>query len=126
MSDTPELDAPDTDGANLDDDAERVSPIAVSLVALVFAALTGWFLFQAIGNLIGTPRAYENFGWADRVPWAILIAGVVLPVVFYVGALLVGRGRLLTERVLVFAAALAATAATSFSLYAMSLYLVTS
>lgn len=117
-----------TDDATIDTApaADRVSPLAATLVALVFAALGGWFLYQAIGNLVNVPAAYEAFEWADRIPWAILIAGVALPVVLYVGALLVGRGRSLTERVIVFAAALAATAATSFSLYALSLFLVTS
>lgn len=104
---------------------EPVSRLGAVAVAVVFAALTGWFLYQAAGNLINTPVAYENFGWADRVPWALLVLGVVLPVVLYAGALVVVRRQPLTNRVLVFTAALAATAATYFSLYALALYQVT-
>ncbi|WP_166866108.1 hypothetical protein [Salinibacterium sp. ZJ70] len=110
----------------LDSTDEPVSRIGAIAVAVVFAALTGWFLYQAAGNLINTPVAYENFGWADRVPWAVLVLGVALPVLFYVGALVAVRRQPLTNRVLVFTAALAATAATYFSLYAVALYQVTS
>lgn len=88
-------------------------------VAALFAALYGWFLFRAVSNLVALPPFYEAQGYGAYIPWVQLVLGVVLPPVFYVAALLLGRGAALSSRVLVFAAGLAATAATSFALYAL-------
>lgn len=103
-------------------DAVRRAPAI--LAVLVFVPLYGWFLYQAIGNLLNVPPAYTAVGLDDRIPWVLLVTGVALPVLLLAVAALLGRGRSLTERVLVLAAGLAATAATSLSLYAVSAYLV--
>jgi hypothetical protein len=71
-------------------------------VAAVFALLYGWFLFTASSNLIALPALYAAQGYAEFTPWVPLVLG--------------GR-RILSTRVLVFAAGLAATAATSLALY---------
>ena len=88
-------------------------------LAVLFAALYGWFLFSAVSNLVALPPLYEAQGYAEYTPWATLILGVVLPPVFYLVALLVGRGRMLSPRVVAFAAGLGATAATSLALYVL-------
>lgn len=88
-------------------------------VAAVFAALYGWFLFTATSTLIALPPLYAAQGVAEFTPWVTLVLAVVVPPVFYVAALLLGRGRVLSTRVLVFAAGLAATAATSFVFYVL-------
>jgi hypothetical protein len=102
----------------------RPWPIAAIVLAVVFGLLFAWFLYQAIGNLVNVPAAYEQVGYGDRIPWAILIAGVALPVVLFAGAAWIGIRRTLSQRVMLFAAGLAATAATAFSLYVASAYLV--
>lgn len=86
-------------------------------VAVVFAVLSGWFLFGAVSNLVSLPPLYTAQGYAEYIPWTALVLGVVAPPVLYAAALLVSRGRILSTRVVVFAAALAATAATSLSLF---------
>lgn len=89
-------------------------------LAVLFAVLTGWFLFAAVSNLIALPALYEAQGYAAYIPWTTLVLGVVLPPAFYLAALLLGRRRMLSARVVLFAAALAATAATSLSLYVLA------
>ena len=109
----------------IEPDVEPGPPDAVPLgwriaVAVVFAALYGWFLFAATSNLVALPTLYAAQGYAEYTPWATLIAGVVLPPVLYAVALLLGRRRMLSTRVVVLATGLAATAATSLSLYVLA------
>ena len=103
---------------------QRAWPIPAIVLAVVFGLLFAWFLYQAIGNLVNVPSAYEQVGYGDRIPWGILLAGVGLPVVLFAGAAWLGIRRTLSQRVILFAAGLGATAATSFSLYVASAYLV--
>ncbi|QEO10687.1 hypothetical protein [Protaetiibacter larvae] len=98
-------------------------PVPAIVLAIVFGVLFAWFLYQAIGNLVNVPHAYAAVGMADRVPWVLLIGGIALPVVFYVGAALIGVRQTLANRVLLFAAGLAATSATALALYAASAFL---
>lgn len=112
------------DAAEELDGPAAVGRASAILAVVVFLPLYGWFLYQAFGNLLNVPPTYAQHGLEDRIPWALLLAGVALPLLLLVGAALLGRGRSLTERVLVLAAGLAATAATSLSLYVVSAYLV--
>jgi len=115
-----------TDAATTPEPDERPHtwPISAIVIAVVFGLLYAWFLYQAIGNLINVPPAYEEYQLGDRIPWAILIGGVAAPVLLFTGAAWLGVRRALTDRVLLFAAGLAATAAVSFSLLEVSRYLV--
>ncbi len=108
-----------TDGSRMEETVPLAGAVAV---AAVFAALGGWFVYQAAGNLINVPPYFSALGLT--VPWALLVLGVALPVLLWGGALLASRRQALTTRVLVHTAALAATAATYFSVYAASLYQV--
>ena len=76
---------------------------------LVFAILYAYPLFEGISNLIALPAVYRAGGAGDAVPWYLLIVGVAAPVILYVAALLLGRGRELFARALMLAAGLAAT-----------------
>lgn len=76
---------------------------------LVFAILYAYPLFEGISNLIALPVVYRAGGAGDAVPWYLLIVGVAAPVILYVAALLLGRGRELFARALMLAAGLAAT-----------------
>ena len=71
------------------------------------------------GGTLEQEPLYAAQGVAEFTPWVTLVLAVVVPPVFYVAALLLGRGRVLSTRVLVFAAGLAATAATSFVFYVL-------
>ena len=48
----------------------------VVLVAFLF--LASWDVWEAVGNLLGLPPYYEAVGFAEFVPWWLLIAGLVL------------------------------------------------
>ncbi|HWH26652.1 MAG TPA: hypothetical protein VNT53_08425 [Pseudolysinimonas sp.] len=98
---------------------ERPSRLPVVIVAVLFALLYGYALWQAIANLIALPQVYEQFGIGAAVPWAVLIAGVLLPPVLFASAVLVGRGRPPVIRALVFAAGLGATNALALGLVSL-------
>lgn len=113
-----------TDTASAADAADGTAAEHVPLgwrigVAVLFALLYGWFLFTAASTLIALPALYAEQSYEAYIPWLTLILGVVVPPLFYAAALVVGRGRMLSTRVLVFAAGLAATAAASFTLYVL-------
>ena len=89
-------------------------------VAVIFAALYGWFLFSAVSNLVALPALYTAQGFAEYIPWTTLVLGVIVPPVAYLATLLLGRGRPLSARVVVLAAGLAATAAVALTLYVLA------
>jgi hypothetical protein len=64
--------------------------IARLVVAIAAGALFTYPFWTALGNLINLPEYYqEQFGVAaDTVPWGLLIAGVLAPVVVFAGAVL--------------------------------------
>lgn len=97
----------------LDDDAPILpSRVSVIVLAVVFALLNGYPMFQAVSNLIALPGYYDQYGIGAFVPWWLLILGVVLVPVAYAAGQLLGRGRILTHRVLIAAVALAFANAT--------------
>lgn len=90
-------------------------------VAALLALLVGWFVFDGAASLIGLPALYAQLGVDPaRVPWVALWAGVVLPVVLYVVAVVVARRQSLTRFTLVLIVALAATAAVRLSIIALA------
>lgn len=78
------------------------------VVWLVFALLYAYPLFEGISNLIALPPFYAANGIGAAVPWWLLIIGVVAPVLLYLAALWIGRGRELFARTLILAVGLAA------------------
>jgi len=97
------------------EDAPRASLVQLVILWIVFAVLFGYPLFEGISNLIALPAVYEAEGIGGAVPWYLLVTGVVAPVILYLGALLLGRGRELFPRALMLAVGLAATNATFLS-----------
>jgi hypothetical protein len=93
--------------------------ISIALVTLLFAALHGYTLLQAVSNLVALPGVYDLLGIGDAVPWWLLIVGVATPVVLFVAAVLLGRGRSLAHRVLLLAVSLGATNAIALSVAAL-------
>jgi len=101
--------APEEQSA-VDQDAgpERRGPVWV--VAIVFAILFAGPLFWAVSDLIEFPAAVGG-----RTPWWLLIFAVIAPVVLYVAALLLGRGRTPVMRTVLFGAGLGAASALTLS-----------
>lgn len=92
-------------------------------VAALLSIVVGWFVFDGVSSLIGLPALYEQLSnqlglEAVPVPWFALWAGVLVPVVFFIGAVVVARRESLTRFTLVLIVALAATAAVRLSLIA--------
>ena len=79
------------------------------VVWVVFALLYAYPLFEGISNLIALPPFYAANGIGAAGPWWLLIIGVVAPVLLYLAALWIGRGRELFARALILAVGLAAT-----------------
>ncbi len=95
--------------------AQAPSRLSIVLVTLLFAVLHGYALLLAVSNLVALPGVYELFGIGHAVPWWLLVVGVATPVVFFAGAVLLGRRRSLAQRVLLLAVSLGATNALALS-----------
>jgi hypothetical protein len=97
------------------EDAPRTSLVVLVILWIVFAILYGYPLFQGISNMIALPPYYAELGIGGAVPWYLLVIGVAAPVILYLAALLLGRGRELFPRALILAVGLAATNALALS-----------
>jgi len=85
-------------------------------VLVAFLFLASWDVWEAVGNLLGLPPYYEAVGFAEFVPWWLLIAGLVLSLIPPVlGIWWVRRGQSLGNTVVVLALLLATHAALSLS-----------
>lgn len=90
-------------------------------VAGVFGILYAYYLWDAIRSLIELPAQYEVMGLSrDDAPWSLLILGIILPIVTYVGALIVGRHRNVFAQALVLLTGLGALAALSLGVIALA------
>ncbi len=90
------------------------------LVITVFAALFGWDLWEALGNLVGLQPFYEAMGIGTSIPWALLWLGVLLPVTAVVLSLIVWRSWSgAAERLAIMVVAWAFVAGISLSLAAI-------
>ena len=86
------------------------------VVLVVFLFLASWDVWEAVGNLLGLPPYYEAVGFAELVPWWLLIAGLVLSLIPPVlGVWWVRRRESLGNTVVVLALLLATHAALSLS-----------
>jgi hypothetical protein len=93
-------------------------------VAILFGLFYVYDLFEAISNTFGVTAqiaAYNetaaSFGLDPvAVPWAVLVAGMLLPPVVYAGAYLTGRRWPVLRQALVFFLGLATVAALTLSL----------
>jgi len=86
------------------------------VVLVVFLFLASWDVWEAVGNLLGLPPYYEAVGFAEFVPWWLLIAGLVLSLIPpALGIWWVRRRESLGNTVVVLALLLATHAALSLS-----------
>jgi hypothetical protein len=91
--------------------------LAVLVVAGFLFAYPFW---TALGNLLNLPSYFETqFGASiDTGLWVLLIAGVALPVVTFLGASIVGWKRGMGSMALLFTVGFAAVNATALSILA--------
>lgn len=89
-------------------------------VAVVAAALYGYPFWTSLGNLINLPGYFaDQFGVGpDAVPWALLIIGVAVPVVVFVGGIITTWRRGAGSMALVLTAGFAVVNAVSLSILA--------
>jgi|GEM_PF-5024143 len=90
----------------------------VWVVAIFFAILYSYAFWAGIGNAIGVPQSvWASYHLGISVTgWILLVFGVILsPVVFVLG-LLLGRGRGIIARALIYAAGLCVVSAVLGSL----------
>jgi hypothetical protein len=90
------------------------------IVGVVFALLYAYPLFEGISNLIAVPPYYAANGIGGAVPWWLLVIGVAAPVLLYLAALWIGRGRELFPRALILAVGLATTNALVLSVVSVA------
>lgn len=76
-------------------------------IAAIFGLFYAYDVWEAVGNLIGVPKIYDGFGLTAQTPWVLLIAALVIPMIVYGVALLVGLRRNVGERALVLLTGLA-------------------
>jgi hypothetical protein len=87
-------------------------------IAIVFAILYSYPLWVGVGNAVGVPQttaAMYNLG-ISPLGWVVLILGVVVSPAFFVACLLLGRGRRLYVRALIYFTGLCAVSAVMSSL----------
>ncbi len=97
----------------------RVGRVAI---AIVFGLFFAYILFGALSNLIQLPS--DLAGTDLAVPWWLLILGVLVPPLLYLGAFLLSRRREVFAQVLIFAVALATGYALSLSINTLGSLLV--
>ncbi len=90
----------------------------VWVIAIFFAVLYSYAFWAGIGNAIGVPQSvWANYHLGiSAVGWVLLGVGVLLSPVVFVLCLLLGRGRSLIVRALVYAAGLCVVSAVLGSL----------
>ncbi|MGK9146698.1 hypothetical protein KXS11_03600 [Plantibacter flavus] len=105
-------------------DAPR-SPLASAgwaswCIAVLFGLFFAYDVFEAVGNLVGVVSQANALG-GNVVPlgWAVLIGGLLLPVIAFGIAYWTGRGRRLGEQTVRFLVALCVVAAISQSVLAL-------
>ncbi|CAN5218870.1 hypothetical protein BH09ACT3_BH09ACT3_07660 [soil metagenome] len=92
-------------------------------VAILFGLFYAYDLFEAISNTIGVVTQYGEVNRLNEVigrpliavPWLILVIDLVIPIVVYSAAFIIGFRQNLISKVLVFILGLAVAAALSLS-----------
>lgn len=116
---------PKTDlfGKAIKEENTRAARGRIGVLTLAVAALFGlvyaYFVWQAIGNLIELPKSYSAIGIGDKVPWVLLVIGLLVPVVGYVVAFWAGLRSPLVNKVVIFVMGLATVAALGYSVVAV-------
>ncbi len=106
------------------DDAREAKRGRYGWLSLVVAALFGLFyaydVWEALGNLFNLPTAYNALGLGDRIPWALLWVGVLVPPLVFAVAVFVGRRNNVFGKALIFLVGLAVVAALTLGMLALA------
>ena len=93
-------------------------------IALVFAVLYGYDLWEAITNATELPKQYAEIAKlgipVGDVPWTLIIANMLIPPVVYLFAIVLGRRRSSFGRAVFFAVGLALVAVLSLDIIAIA------
>jgi hypothetical protein len=90
-------------------------------VAALMSIVVGWFVFDAVASLVAFPVALASQGDEPSLAlWALLWAGVLLPVLLFAAAIVVARRQPLPRFALVIIVALTTTAALRISIIALA------
>lgn len=88
-------------------------------IAVAFGLFYAWDLWEAVSNIVALPSLYDAIGiGSERVPWWLLVIGILIPPAVYVVAFALGRRRGIPGRALLLLVGLAVTAALSLSVIA--------
>lgn len=103
--------------------AANSQPGVVTRVTLMvfFGAFYAFLMWQGIGNLVNIPAYFlDRYGvTSDNAPWAVLVAGVAIPVALYLAAAAVGWRRSASMIALIFTTGFALSAMASINLVAI-------
>jgi hypothetical protein len=94
-------------------------------IAIVFAILYCYALWVGVGNAVWVPQdsaAQYNLG-VNPLGWVVLILGIIVSPAFFLAALLLGRGRRLFVRALIYFTGLCVVSAVMSSLVAAPLFI---
>lgn len=109
-------------------DETPARPVAALVVVVVAALLFAWSVWAAVGNLVQVPGQFGSYRdfvtkggapeLAKNTPWVALIAALIVPILGYAAAFVLGRRRSVFVRVILFVVAYAAVCALTVSLTA--------
>jgi hypothetical protein len=91
------------------------------VLSIIFGLFYAYYLWDALRSLIVLPAELEEIGLGrESAPWALLITGVVVPILAFVLAFVLGLRRNFLSKVLLFLAGIAAVACLSLSVIALA------
>lgn len=90
------------------------------IVAGLFGLLYAYSIWAAISNLVELPTLYRQLGLnTDHLPWWVLWIGVLVPIVVFAAAVLIGWRRTVIGKALIFFTGLAVTAGLGLGVIAL-------
>jgi hypothetical protein len=106
------------------DDAREAKRGRYGWLSLIVAAVLGLFyaydVWEAIGNMINLPAFYDSIGVGSKhVPWWLLWIGVLIPVIVFLLAFVIGRRRNVGSKAVVFIVGLALAAGLGIGVLAL-------
>ncbi|TFD50485.1 bacitracin resistance protein [Cryobacterium frigoriphilum] len=107
--------------ATVKTDAPRRAPLWLTVtVAIVFGLFYAYDLWEAVGNLVGLNIAAGDLDTSlGGSGWAVLIIGVLIPVVVYGVVFWLGRRRAVGVQALMYITGLCLVAVLSLDMYVM-------
>ncbi len=118
MSDAVEPVEPEVEPVETPTAKPALTPLSL-VIAGVFGLVYAYFVYQAIANLIELPKSYDAIGLSASVPWVLLVIGLLVPVLVYVLAFILGLRRRVLDKAVIFVMGVAVTAGLAFTVVAI-------